>query len=189
MPWGVLLILPPRSFTLPAKSTLVAVVNFRDEAIVRLMRLKTTSEVHQVDFCAIEGTEKRLCGHTILEYRYDPVNCKGSASSPPAGFFEFEGIGLEWGCGFLPRSIVAPFFRHWSMMWRARLGRFGLTHRRRTGRMKWRVEWCVMRGIYLWCHFGGDGAALLWNLCCGSGRAVDLEGRGEWIVNSNTSRN
>jgi len=143
MPWGVLLMLPPGSFSLSAKATLVAVANLRNEAIVRLMRLKTTREVHLVDLCALEGTEKRLCGHTVLEYRCDPIDCKGSASSPPAGFFEFEGIGLESCCRLLPRSIVAPFLRHWSMMWQAVLGRYRPTR----SCLKWRVEWCVMRGI------------------------------------------
>ena len=112
MPWGVLLILPPCSVTLPAKTTLVAHAKFRDEPIVRLVRLKTTREVHLVDLFAFEDTEKRFCSYTILESHYDPVGCKGTASSSPAGCFELEGIGLEWGCRLLPRSIIAPFLQN-----------------------------------------------------------------------------
>jgi len=109
MSWDVLLILPPRPLTLLAKPTLVALANFRDEPIVRLVRLKTTREIHLIDLFAFEDTEKRLCSHTVLESRYNPVYCEGSASSAPTEFFECEGIGLEWGCRLFPRSIVSPF--------------------------------------------------------------------------------
>ena len=67
MPWGILLILPPRSFTLLAKATLVALANFRDEPIVCLVRFKTTQKVHRVYLFALKDTEKRLCGYTVLE--------------------------------------------------------------------------------------------------------------------------
>jgi len=139
MSWGVLLILPPRSFTLLAKATLVAVANFRYEAIVRLVRLKTTWEVHLVDLFALEETEERLCGHTVNEGWYDPVDCKGAGPSLSAGLFEFEGIGLEWCCRLLPRPIVAPFLRHWSMVWQAGLGRYGPTCSWQTDCLKRRV--------------------------------------------------
>jgi len=66
MPWGVLLILPPRSLTLLAKPTLVAPANFRNESIVRLVRPKTTGEVHLVNLFTLKGAEKRLCGYTVL---------------------------------------------------------------------------------------------------------------------------
>jgi len=161
MSWGVLLILPPRSFTLPAKATLVAVANFRNEAIVRLVRLKSTWEVHLIDLFAVEETVERPFGHTVHEGWYDPVDCKGAALSLSAGFFEFEGIGLESGCRLLPGPIIAPSLRHWSMMWQAALGRYGPTRSWRTDCLKWRVEWCVTRGIYLRFHFGGDGVTLL----------------------------
>ena len=108
---GVLLILPLRSVTLLAKSTLVTLANFRDEPIVRLMRLKTTKEVHLVDLFALKDTVKCFCRYTILESRDDPVDCEGSASNLPAEFFKFEAIGLECGCRLLPRSIVTPFLR------------------------------------------------------------------------------
>ena len=124
MSWGILLILPPRSVTLFAKATLVALANFRDEAIVRLVRLKTTGEVHHVDLFALKITVKRLCGYTVLESRYNPVDCEGAACNAPAKFFEFEGIGLERGCRLLSRSIVAPFLRYWSVTWEARLVRY-----------------------------------------------------------------
>jgi len=109
MPWGVLLVLPPRSVTLLAKPTLVALANFRDKPIVRLVRLKTTREIHLVDLFAFEDTEKRLCSHTVLESRYNPVQCEGTASSAPTEFFQCERIGLEWGCRLFPGSIVSPF--------------------------------------------------------------------------------
>jgi hypothetical protein len=67
MSWGVLLMFPPRSVTLPAKAALVALANFRDKPVVGLMRLKATREIHLVDLFAFEDTEKRLCGYTILE--------------------------------------------------------------------------------------------------------------------------
>jgi len=123
MPWGVFLMFPPRSVTFFAKATLVAPANFRDEPIVRLMRLKTTRKIHLVDLFTFEDTEKCLCGYTVLESRYDPVDGEGTASSPSAGFLEFEGIGLEWGSRLLPRSIVTPFLWHWSTTWKERLGR------------------------------------------------------------------
>ena len=109
MPWGVLFILPPRSLTLLAKATHIAPANFRDEPIVRLMRLKTAREIHLVDLFVFEDTDKYLCGYTVLESRYDPADCEGVASGPSAEFFEFEGIALEWSCKPFPRSIVAPF--------------------------------------------------------------------------------
>ena len=95
MPRGVLLIPPPRSVALLAKATLVALANFRDEPIVRLVRLKTTGEFHLINLSALKDTEKRLCGYAVLESRQDPVDCEGSSSNLPAEFFEFEGIGLE----------------------------------------------------------------------------------------------
>ena len=116
--------LPPRSVTLLAKATLVALANFRDEAIVRLVRLKTTGEVHHVDLFALKITVKCLYGYTVLESRYDPVDCEGAACNAPARFFEFEGIGLELGWTLLPRSIVAPFFQHQSIQWKVQLGRY-----------------------------------------------------------------
>jgi len=67
VPWGILLMLPPRSVTLLAKATLVALANFRDKPIVCLVRLKTTREIHLVDLITFEDTEKRLCGYTVLE--------------------------------------------------------------------------------------------------------------------------
>ena len=180
--------LPPRSFTLPAKATLVAVANCRDEAIVSLVRLKSTWEVHLIDLFAVEVTMERLYSHTVHEGWYDPVDCKGAAPSLSAGLFEFEGIGLESGCRLLPGPIIAPFFQHWNMMWQAGVGRYGWTRSWRTRCLKRRVEWCVMRGMYHRCHFGGDGTTLLWNLCWGSARAADLEGRGEWVVSSGVPR-
>ena len=95
MPWGILLILPPRPITLLAKATLVALANFRDEPIVRLERLKTTREFHLVDLLALKNTVKRFYGDIILESRDNPLNCERSAPNLPAEFFEFEGIGLE----------------------------------------------------------------------------------------------
>ena len=119
--------LPPRSVTLLAKATLVPLANLRNEAIVRLMRLKTTREVHLINLFALKNTVKCLYSYAMLEGRDDPVDGEGAASCPPARCFEFEGIGLEWGCRLLPRSIVAPFFQHWRIMgW---LGRCGPTCR------------------------------------------------------------
>ena len=118
MPRSILLMLPPRPFTLLAKATLVACANFRDEPIVRLVRLKTTRKAHLIDLSALKSTVKRLCSYTVLERRDDPVDCECAASCPPARFFEYEGIGLEWGCRLPPRSIVALFFRRWSITWK-----------------------------------------------------------------------
>ena len=95
MSWGVFLILPPRFLALLAKSTLVAFAGFRDEPIVRLVGLKTTREIHLVDLFAFEDPKKGICSYIVLESRYDPVDCGGTASSPSAGRFEFEGIWLE----------------------------------------------------------------------------------------------
>ena len=95
MPRGIFLILPPRPLTLLAKATLVALANLRDEPIVRLVRFKTTSEVHLVDLFALKNAVKRFCGYIVLESRSNPVDCECAASSALAGFFEFEGIGLE----------------------------------------------------------------------------------------------
>lgn len=83
---------------------------------------ENTREVHLVDPCALGDTEKHLC-----DYTYSDVDMIQSTAMalPPArrlDLFEFEGIGLEWGCRLLPRSIVASFLRYWSMMWKARLG-------------------------------------------------------------------
>jgi len=139
MSWGVLLILPPRSFTLLAKATLVAVAIFQYEAVERLVRLKTTWEVHLIDLFALEETEERLCGHAVHEGWYDPVDCKGPAPSLSAGLFEFEGIRLECGCRLLPGPIIAPFLRHWSVVWQAVLGRYGPTG-------SWRTD-CLKRGV------------------------------------------
>ena len=69
MPRSILLMLPPRPFTLLAKTTLVARGNFRDEPIVRLVRLKTTREIHLIDLLALKDSVKRLCRYTILESR------------------------------------------------------------------------------------------------------------------------
>ena len=110
-------ILPSRSATLLAKATLVALANFRDEPIVRLVGLKTTREVHQVHLFSLEETVKRLCGYTVLESQYDPAYCEGTASSPSAVLFEFEGIRLEWSFRLFPRSIVPPFLWHSSIVW------------------------------------------------------------------------
>ena len=147
VPWGILLMLPSRSVALLAKATLVAPANFRDKPIVCLVRLKTTREIHLVDLFTIEDAEKRLCGYTVLESRYDPVDREGAASGLPAGLFEFEGIGLEWGCWLLPRSIITPFFWHWSTTWKERLGRYDLTRSWGTNGTKRRVEWCIMGNI------------------------------------------
>ncbi len=95
MAWGILFMFPPHPVTLLAKATLVKRAHFRDEPIVRLVRLKTTREAHLVDLLAFKDTEKRLCSDAVLESRDDPINCKGISCNPPAGFFESEGIGLE----------------------------------------------------------------------------------------------
>ena len=147
VPWGILLMLPSRSVTLPAKATLVALTNFRDEPIVCLVRLKTTPEVHLGNLFAFENTKESPCGYTILENRYDPVHCEGTASSLPAEFLEFEGIGLERGCRLLPRSILAHSLRHWSIMWKAWPGKYYRTRSWRPGDMKRCVEWCIMIDI------------------------------------------
>src|SRR5258706_12581851 len=147
MPRGILLILPPRSVALLAKATLVALANFRDEPVVRLVRLKANSEVHLVDLLALKDTVKRLCEYTILECRDNPVDCESSASDLPAEFFELERIGLEWGCRLLPRTIVALFLRRRSIKWKGWLVKFGPTRIWRMGGTKWLVEWLVMRGI------------------------------------------
>ena len=147
MPRGILLILPPRSVTLLAKSTLVTLANFRDEPIVRLVRLKTTRELHLVDLFALKDTVKRFCRYTILESRDDPVDCEGSASNFPAEFFKFEAIRLEWGCRLLPRSIEAPFLLRRSIKWRVWLVRCSTTRNRRMGGTKRRAGWWVMRVI------------------------------------------
>ena len=112
VPWGILLILPTRFVTLLAKATFVSLAHFRDKPIVRLVRLKTTKEIHLVDLLALEITKEGLRGYTVLESRYDPVDCEGTASSLSAGLFEFEGIRSEWGCRLLPGSIVPPFLWH-----------------------------------------------------------------------------
>jgi hypothetical protein len=101
MPWGILLILPPRSVTLPAKTTLVALSNFRHEPIVRLVRIKTTREIRLVDLFAPESTEKRPCSYTVLEVdiiqltakvlppacRQNPSSVRGSDWNGAAGLF------------------------------------------------------------------------------------------------------
>ena len=145
VPWGVLLILPTRFVTLLAKATFVSLAHSRDKPIVRLVRLKTTKEIHLVDLLALEITKEGLCGYTVLESRYDPVDCEGTASSPSAGLFESEGIRSEWGRRLLPRSIVPPFLWHWSTTWKERLGRYGPTRSWRTNGTKRHVEWCIMR--------------------------------------------
>ena len=67
MPRVILLILPLPPITLLAKATLVALANFRDEPIVRLVRLITTREFHLVDLLAPKNTVKRFCEDTVLE--------------------------------------------------------------------------------------------------------------------------
>ena len=153
---SILLMFPPRPFALLAKATLVARANFRDEPIVRLVRLKTAREVHGVDLFALKNTVKRLCSYTVLECRDDPVDCERAASCSSARFFEYEGIGLELGCRLPPRSIVAPFLRRWSILWTVQLGRYDPTRVWRTSGTKRCMIWCAMRSIQLWCHFGGD---------------------------------
>jgi len=73
VPYGILHMLPPHSVLFLAKATLVALANFREESVVRLVRLKTTREVHLVNLFALKDTEKRLYGYTMLESRQDPV--------------------------------------------------------------------------------------------------------------------
>jgi hypothetical protein len=147
VPWGILLMFPPRSVTLPAKATLVALSNSRDEPIVRLVRFKPTREIHRVDLFAPENTEKRLYSYTVLESRYNPVNCESTTSSTSGEFLEFEGIGLGWSCRLLSRSIVPPFLWHWSIMRKTWLGGLCRTRRWRTGDKKRRVEWCIIGNI------------------------------------------
>ena len=88
MPRGILLVLPPRPITLLAKATLVALAHFRDEPVVRLVRLKTTREFHRVNLFALKDTEERLGGYTVLERRDDPVDCECAASRSLARFLE-----------------------------------------------------------------------------------------------------
>ena len=147
MPRSILLMFPPRSFTLLANSTLVACANFRDEPIVRLMRLKTTREGDLVDLFALKNTVKRLCSYTVLECRDDPVDCECAASCPSARFFEYEGIGLEWCCRPLPRSIVAFFLRTRSIKWKVWLVKYGVTSNWRMGGAERLVKWWIVRGI------------------------------------------
>jgi hypothetical protein len=112
MPWGILLILPVCSTTLPANATLVSLPDLRDEPVVGLVRRKTTSKVHLIYFFALEDTDKSLRGYTVLECWYDPVDRKGTAPRLAVGFLQFERIALKVCCWFLSRSIVAPFLRY-----------------------------------------------------------------------------
>jgi len=73
VPYRILHILPPHSVLFLAKVTLVALTNFRDESVVRSVRLKTTREVHLVNLFALKNAEKRVYGYTMLESRHDPV--------------------------------------------------------------------------------------------------------------------
>ena len=86
----------------PCKAHTRSARQLRDESIVCLVRLKATREVHLINLFTLKDTAKRLCGYTVHESRYDPVNCKGIASSVSEGFLEFEGIGLKMGCTLFP---------------------------------------------------------------------------------------
>ena len=99
VPWGILPILPTRFSTLHTKTTFVALAHFRDEPIVRLVRLKSTREIHLVNLLALEVTKEGLCGYTVLESRYDPIDCEGTTSSPS---WSLRGSGWYGAAGFFP---------------------------------------------------------------------------------------
>ena len=122
MTWGVLLVLPVRLITFPAKATLIALASFRNEPIVCLVRLETTREIHPFYLLALEGTEKSLLSYAIHESWDDPIEGEGAASSPPAGFVEFDWIALEWSRRLLPRPVVGPCLRDWSIVANVRHG-------------------------------------------------------------------
>ena len=105
MAWRVLLVLPTNLIPFLAKSTLVVVANFRNEPVVRLVRLETTRELHAFYLFALEGTEKSLLSYAVLESWDDPIEGEGAASSLSAGFFEFDWIALEWSRRLLRRSL------------------------------------------------------------------------------------
>ena len=127
MAWGILLVLPSCPFTFLAEPTLVTLANFRNEPIVRLVRLEATREVHPRRLFAVEVTEKSLRSHTVLESLDDPTDGEGGASGLAARVFEFEWIILEYGCRFLSGSVVGSFLRGWRIVRNTRFGRYGPT--------------------------------------------------------------
>ena len=127
MAWGILLVLPACLLTILAKPTLVAFANFRNEPIVRLVRLEAAREVHPCRLVAVEVTEKSLRSYAVLESLDDPIDGEGAASSLAARVFEFEWIVLEYGCRFLSWSVVGFLLRGWRIVWNMRFGRYGPT--------------------------------------------------------------
>ena len=120
MTWGVLLVLPVRLITFFAKSTLVALANFRNEPIVCLVRLETTREIHAFYLFALEETGKSLLSYAVHESWDDPIEGEAAASGASAGFFEFNWIALEWSRRLLPRPVVGSCLRDWGIVANAR---------------------------------------------------------------------
>jgi hypothetical protein len=74
--WCVLLVLPMRLLALLAQSALIPIPDLGDKAVICLVRLKPTREVHLGDFVDIKSTKQRFFCHSVLEHDNDPVDCE-----------------------------------------------------------------------------------------------------------------
>ena len=108
MTWGVLLSLPVCLLVFLTESTLVLASSLRDESVVHLLRLETTSEVHRSDLFRPKGATEYIFAHIVFESCKDPVGGKVAAPTFHADLvMELDRVAFGTSCGFLARSIIA----------------------------------------------------------------------------------
>jgi len=110
--WGVLLGLPVCLLIFLTNSTFVIVPNLRDEPVVHLPRLETTSKVHRSDLLGCKDAAQYIYGHPILEYYKDPVCGEVAIPALPAYFImEPDWVTFKVSGGLFARSIVTAAVR------------------------------------------------------------------------------
>jgi len=107
MTWGVLFGLPVRLLVFLTETALIIVSNLRDESIVDLLSLETTSEVHRSDLLGFEDAREYIFVHPIPECYKNPVGGKVVAPTFLAHLaVELDWVKLEIGCRLMARSII-----------------------------------------------------------------------------------
>ena len=107
MTWSIFLGLPVCLLVLFTKPTFVVIPNLRDEPVVHLPRLETTSKVHHNDLLGCKGAIQYTLSHPILENYEGPFCGKVAVPTLPAYFImELDWVMFEVSSRFFARSIV-----------------------------------------------------------------------------------
>jgi len=103
----ILLVLPPNLLTnIRAKTTLKAVINLLQEAIICPTGLESTREIHALDFGELERTDESFESNSVFEDYGNPLAGEVGATTPPARGLQLDRIGLILRRRLLARLVI-----------------------------------------------------------------------------------